>query len=95
MKIDPASGAQVVAGGVFEEFEAAKAADCFVLPIGSTGGAAAEIAEKLIGSEIDASEHGAMRPTDDELKELARADITVAEIVKLVANILTRIEKRS
>lgn len=95
MKIDPASGAQVVADGVFEEFEAAKAADCFVLPIGSTGGAAAEIAEKLIGSEIDASEHGAMRPTDDELKELARADITVAEIVKLVANILTRIEKRS
>lgn len=95
MKIDPDSGAQVVAGGVFEEFEAAKATNCFVLPIGSTGGAAAEIAEKLIGSEIDASEHGAMRPTDDELKELARADITVAEIVKLVANILTRIEKRS
>lgn len=36
-----------------------------------------------------------MRPTDDELKAFARTDITVEEIVNLVAVILTRIDKRA
>lgn len=94
MKIEPASGLHVVAGGVLEEFEAAKAANCFVIPIGSTGGAAAEISARLVGSSIDASGHNAVRPTDDELNELARAGITVEEIVKLITAILTRIDKR-
>ncbi|MFV3440453.1 hypothetical protein ACNJIQ_21010, partial [Mycobacterium tuberculosis] len=94
VKIDPATGSPTVAGGVLDEFEAAKAADCFMIPIASTGGAAARISELLTGSAVETSGRDAMRPTDDELGELARADITVEEVVKLVAAILTRIDKR-
>ncbi|RXR30279.1 SIR2 family protein [Sphingobium fluviale] len=95
MKIDPGADSAIVAGGVLDEFKAAKAADCFVIPIGSTGGAAAQISDSLIGSTIDATGRSAMRPTDEELTELARADISAAEIVKLVSSILTRIDKRA
>lgn len=95
MKIDPDTGATVVAGGVLDEFEAAKAADSVVIPIGSTGGAAAQISDSLIGSKIDASGRNAMRPTDEELKELACPDISIEEIVKLVSAILLRIDKRA
>lgn len=95
MKIDPDTGSVIVAGGVLDEFEAAKAADCFVIPIGSTGGAASQISDSLIGSEIEATGRNAMRPTDEELAGLARADISVAEIVKIVSSILTRIDKRA
>ncbi|WP_380872110.1 hypothetical protein ACFB49_30580 [Sphingomonas sp. DBB INV C78] len=95
MKVDPDTGSVMVAGGVLDEFEAAKAADCFVIPVGSTGGAAAQISDSLIGSAIDASGPNAMRPTDEELKELARADISVGKIVQLVSAILTRIDKRT
>ena len=95
MKIDPDTGATVVAGGVLDEFEAAKAADSFVIPIGSTGGAAAQISDSLIGSKIDASGRNAMRPTDEELRELACPDISIEKIVKLVSAILLRIDKRA
>ncbi len=95
MKIDPTTGSQTVAGGVLDEFEAAQAAKCFVIPIGSTGGAAAQISDSLIGSSIHTSGHNAMRPTDGELMELARADITTEEIVQLITDILTRIDKRA
>ncbi|WP_210385532.1 SIR2 family protein [Brucella anthropi] len=95
IKIDPDTGAAIMAGGVLDEFEAAKAADSFVIPIGSTGGAASQISDSLIGSAIDATGRNAMRPTDEELTELARADVSVAEIVKLVSSILTRIDKRA
>lgn len=88
------SGKPVIAGGVLEEFDAAKTADSFVIPIASTGGAAAQIANDLIGSAAAASGPNAIRPTDDELNELARTDITADEIVKLVSTILTRIDKR-
>ncbi|TCP97589.1 SIR2-like protein [Sphingomonas sp. PP-F2F-A104-K0414] len=94
VKIDPATGSPMVAGGVLDEFEAAKAADCFMIPIASTGGAAARISELLTGSAVETSGRDAMRPTDDELGELARADITVEEVVKLVVAILARIDKR-
>jgi len=95
VKIDPDTGSSVIAGGVLDEFEAAKAAESFVIPIGSTGGAAAHISDCLIGSAIHDAGQNAMRPTDEELKELARADIGVAEIVKLVSAILARIDKRA
>lgn len=95
MKIDPTTGSPTIASGVLEEFEAAKAASCFVIPIGSTGGAAAQISDSLIGSAIDSSGNNAMRPTDDELKALAQTDLTVEEIVKLVAVILMRLDKRA
>lgn len=94
MKMDPAINLPIVAGGVLDEFEAAKAANSFLIPIGSTGGAAAQISDRLIGSPIDASGRNAMRPTDDELKELARADITEEAIVKLINDILSRIDKQ-
>jgi hypothetical protein len=95
MKIDPDTGCAIAAGGVLDEFEAAKAADSFVILIGSTGGAASQISDSLIGSARDSTGRNAMRPTDEELTDLARADITVAEIVKLVSSILTRIDKRA
>ncbi len=95
MKIDSDTGAPIVAGGVLDELKAARAADAFVIPIGSTGGAAARIADDLIGSDVETAGKDAARPTDDELKELARADISVGEIVKLVSAILTRIDKRA
>lgn len=95
MKIDPNTGATVVAGGVLDEFEAAKAASSFVIPIGSTGGAAAQISDSLIGSKIDVSGLNAMRPTDEELKALARPGISIEEIVKMVSEILARIDNRA
>jgi hypothetical protein len=95
MKIDPDTGSAIVARGVLDEFEAAKAADCFVIPIGSTGGAASHISDSLLGSTIDSTGRNAMRPTDEELTDLARADITVPEIVKVLSSILTRIDTRA
>ncbi|CAH1685947.1 conserved hypothetical protein [Chelatococcus asaccharovorans] len=95
MKIDPATESLMVADGVIDEFEAAKTAKCFVIPIGSTGGAAAQFSDSLIGSALDTSGRNAMRPTDDELKELARADISADEVVKLITEILTRLDKRA
>ncbi|MCA8430556.1 SIR2 family protein [Burkholderia seminalis] len=94
MKIDSDTGATVMADGVLDEFEAAMAADSFVIPIGTTGGAAAHISDRLIGSGVDASGRNAMRPTDEELRELARPDICIGEIVNLVSAILARIDKR-
>lgn len=95
MKIDSDTGTTVMADGVLDEYEAAIAADSFVIPIGTTGGAAAHISDRLIGSGIDASGRNAMRPTDEELRELARPDISIEEIVKLVSAILARIDKRA
>jgi len=95
VKIATTTALPEIADGVLEEFEAAKAANCFIIPIGSTGGAAAQISDNLIGSAMETSGHNAMRPTDDELKEFARGDITADEIVILISNIFTRIDKRA
>lgn len=95
MKIDLDEGTSLIASGVLEEFEAAKAANCFVIPIGSTGGAAAQISDSLVGSSLASTGHNAMRPTDEELKDLARPNITPHEILELVTSILTRIDKQA
>jgi Sir2- and TIR-associating SLOG family/SIR2-like domain len=87
-------GDQVVASGVIEEFEFAQAADSFVIPVGCTGGAAEVIANQLIGSPIKASGPNALRPSDEELSDLSRPDISVEEIVELLATIFKRIDKR-
>lgn len=91
-KID--AGKTVIAGGVLEEFDAALAAGAFLIPIGATGGAAAQIAGALRGSAHACSGPHAVRPTDEELTVLERPDITVEEIVALVSEILSRVGKQ-
>lgn len=83
-------GAVVVAQGVMEEFELALEAGAFVLPIGATGGAAAEITGILIGSDLPSTGSGAIRPTDAELALLNDTAIDHGAILALVAKILAR-----
>jgi len=83
----------VVANGVMEEFEIARAAGVFLLPIGATGGAAAEIANALIGSADPTDGSPTYRPNDDELRLLLDADTDRRTIVETVADIIERIGK--
>lgn len=73
----------VIADGVMEEFEIAREAGVFLLPIGATGGAAAEIARALIGSAL-------ARPSDDELRVLLDPATERETIVEMIADILGR-----
>lgn len=92
-KID--GGNPVTAAGVIDECDAALAAGSFILPIGCTGGAASEIANSFIGSELPSSGRDALRPTDEELSKLADPAMTVPDIVTLVSEILTRLDKKA
>lgn len=84
-----ASGGQIeIAGGVFDEFERALAHQCFILPIGSSGGAAREIAARLVGSDIEAMGPKAQRPTDDTLTKLLDEDSPSA-IIEIVDKLLS------
>jgi hypothetical protein len=49
------SGKETMADGAIEEFELAKRAGAFLLPIAATGGAAKNISDKLIGSGLSAT----------------------------------------
>jgi hypothetical protein len=82
-----------VADGVLEEFEMARDAGAFLLPIGATGGAAEVISQRLLGSDVSATGHGAVRPTDDELVALNRTDLDAENVVKIVSTILKRVER--
>lgn len=84
----------VVAGGVLEEFEAARSAGAFLIPIGATGGAAAEIAARLMGSDVEHAGPRAVRPTDDELAQLMQEGQPVVEIVRIVSEIFVRLDKQ-
>ncbi|MEZ5692254.1 MAG: SIR2 family protein [Altererythrobacter sp.] len=77
----------VTAAGVFEEFELAKANGVFLLPVGFTGGAAKEIAEKLVGSDIPDSGPERQRPTDKELAALLNNDIEPSQLIEIIDNI--------
>ncbi|WP_414694368.1 hypothetical protein [Phenylobacterium sp.] len=79
----------VVAGGVHAERAAADSVGAFLLPVGSTGGAAAAIAHELVGSAIPSSGSGARRPTDDELRRLLKAR-DASEIAGMTVRILKR-----
>lgn len=85
--------ALVTAGGVIEEYEAALEVGSFLLPIGATGGAAQEIAEQLIGSEIESSGPKARRPTDDELGVLLSPEAARNVVLDCIDSIVTRLTK--
>lgn len=83
----------VTAGGVLEEYEKARAVGAFLLPIGKTGGAAQEIAEMLIGSNVEATGPNAMRPTDDELKFLLDPANERHDVLACIDAVMTRLTK--
>ena len=82
-----------VANGVMEEFEIAREAGVFLLPVGATGGAAAEIARALIGSPPAADGSAYTRPSDDELRLLLDTGTDRQAIIKTIADILDRLSK--
>ena len=91
--LKPVSGSQVVADGVLKEFEVAKEAGAFLLPIGSTGGAAKQIADDLLGSSIPWKGVNAARPSDQELAILSNATTPTESLLKVVREILQRLAK--
>lgn len=86
-------GALVDADGVFSEYEAARAAGAFILPVGATGGAAKAIAAIIRGSELPTSGGGASRPTDEEIDLLGDPNAAPEALVKLIGDILARLAK--
>jgi len=78
---------------VIEEYEAAREVGAFLLPIGATGGAAQEIAEKLIGSDVEATGTKAMRPTDDELQILLNPQTERKAVLECIDAVVTRLTK--
>jgi hypothetical protein len=83
----------VTAAGVLDEYEAALEAGVFLLPVGATGGAAKDISDKLIGSDIASSGAEALRPTDDEIDLLANPETERKVIVDTIAAIIERLNK--
>lgn len=86
-------GASVVADGVMEEFALAQTAGSFILPIGSFGGAAEQIAKKLIGASAPPDGPKASRPKDDELIALSDPSASDKQILATVRAILDRLAK--
>ncbi|MDX0802756.1 SIR2 family protein [Sinorhizobium medicae] len=86
-------GSPVTADGVMEEFALAQAAGSFLLPIGAFGGAAEQIAKKLIGSSTPSDSPKASRPTDDELISLLNPLVSDKQILDTVRAIFDRLAK--
>lgn len=84
-------GKVTVADGVLEEYELAKVAGAFLLPIGATGGAAAQIAETIRGSALPATGSAPRRPTDEEIQALADPSATPAQLLSVVTAVLKRL----
>lgn len=84
-------GRLVVADGVLEEAAVAQEAGVFLLPIGASGGAAEEISERLVGSELRAVGSEPQRPSDEELRNLSKKGATAGELTELVLRIIDRI----
>lgn len=82
------SGKRYVSDGVLDEFDKALKAGNFLIPIGSSGGAARKIAERLLESPVEARGVNAQRPTDEELRALYAKD---ADVITLVDTILDRV----
>lgn len=83
----------VDADGVLQEFEAAKAAGAFLLPIGAFGGAALTISQGLLGSELPSEGPDARRPTDEELSYLSSPEAKAGDHLKKVGVILKRLTR--
>lgn len=81
----------VVADGVLQERELTDASGGFLLPIGATGGAAALIAETLIGSKLATDGTNARRPTDDELESLRDPSASAADLSDRAESIIRRV----
>ncbi|MGY3332974.1 hypothetical protein ACVILI_005991 [Mesorhizobium sp. USDA 4775] len=80
-----------VADGVLEEAKLAENAGCFLLPVGATGGAAAQISAGLLGSTLVAKGAHAIRPTDQELAALSEPTASPKELARIVSEILKRV----
>jgi len=91
MKVD--GGRSVKATGVLEEFHLAETSGAFLLPIGSTGGAAEHIARTLTGSSRSSSGSASVRPTDEELQFLSDASSSIETLLGTVIKILERVTK--
>lgn len=85
------SGTLEPAAGVLEEFELARMRGAFLLPIAATGGAAATISSRLLGSSLPTTGSHAVRPTDEELLRMADPNVGRAELVVLVERVLNRL----
>ena len=87
------NGSVALADGVLEEAKLAKAAGAFLLPIGTTGGAAKVIADGLLGSVGATIGPNAIRPTDSELRALGDPSADAAKLVDITTTILKRLGK--
>lgn len=86
-------GELVDADGVLAEYEVARAAGAFILPVGVTGGAARVIAERIKGSDLAAKGADARRPTDAELDALGDASASTEVLLEQINSILIRLAK--
>ncbi|MFC7377730.1 SIR2 family protein [Brevundimonas sp. GCM10030266] len=86
-------GILVDADGVFAEYEAARAAGAFILPVGATGGAAKAIADNIRGSDIPTTGVRASRPTDDELDRLGDPNNSSEILLAIIGDIINRLSK--
>jgi hypothetical protein len=86
-------GTLVASKGVIEEYAIARDASVFLLPLGASGGAAKEIAELLIGSDLAFAGPDAARPTDDELRLLLDPATERNAILECVVGIVDRLDK--
>jgi hypothetical protein len=83
----------VFAEGVQEEFELAREAGAFLLPIAATGGVAERIGTELRGSALASKGANAIRPTDDELNALSNPAATSSELIDLALQVLQRVQR--
>ena len=83
----------VSAPGVLEEFEIAKAVGVFLLPLPTSGGAAKEISDGLMGSGLLTTGSDAVRPTDDELLLLDDPATDRPTLLGHITRILDRLNK--
>jgi hypothetical protein len=86
-------GALCPAKGVYEEFESAREAGAFLLPIPATGGMSERIGIELRGSDIAPNGQHALRPTDEELDALSNSSLTASELIELAQKVLRRVQR--
>jgi len=84
------AGQLITGGGVISEFEIARDEGLFLLPVGSSGGAAKQIAEALVGSELATAGSLAQRPSDSELELLSDPTIEPTKAIELIEAIVER-----
>ncbi len=80
------SGEKMLANGCIEEFQIAKANDCMIIPLGSTGDAAAQIYAE-INEEKEAypylEDYWSVLSSEDDVDKLVKAVISIAEKQRL------------